>query len=142
MTQYRIFASPDDAEMAFYQAVAERDLDGLMAVWSDEEDLLCVHPTGELIHGHNAIRESWRMIFGSSHFRAEATQLMHWHSTVVAIHHNTEVLFVGDDNTPHGPLHVTHIFMRGAHGWRLVCRQAQASSEIPGLQERAKHTLH
>lgn len=142
MTRNRIFASPEDAEAAFYQAIAERDLDGLMSVWSDEEELLCVHPTGELLQGHIAIRESWRVVFASTHFRAEASQLTHWHSMVVAIHHNSEVLFVGEDQTPHGPLHVTHVFMRGAHGWRMVCRQAQASSEVPGTQERARHTLH
>jgi hypothetical protein len=39
------------------------------------------------------------------------------------------VLFVGDDPSPHGPLHVTHVYMRGAHGWRLVSRHASAADD-------------
>lgn len=141
MTRNPIFASPEDAEAAFYQAVAERNLDGLMSVWSDEEELLCVHPTGERLQGHVAIRDSWRAVFANTGFRVEATQVAHWHSTVVTIHHNSEVLLVGEGQTPHGPLYVTHVFMRGAHGWRMVCRQAQPCSELPGTEERGRHTL-
>ena len=54
-----------------------------------------------------------------------------------------EVLFVGDDPSPHGPLHVTHVYMRGAHGWRLVSRHASAADDgHQAMADAIPHTLH
>jgi hypothetical protein len=38
-----IFTSPEEAESAFYAALARADLDGMMAVWSEDEEVVCVH---------------------------------------------------------------------------------------------------
>jgi hypothetical protein len=62
---------------------------------------------------------------------------------VIAIHHLTEVLFVGDDPSPHGPLYVTHVYVRGSHGWRLVSRHASAADDShQAMAEAVPHTLH
>ena len=64
-------------------------------------------------------------------------------TALMAIHHLTEILFVGDDPSPHGPLHVTHVYMRGAHGWRLVSRHASAADDgHQAMAEAVPHTLH
>ena len=44
----------------------ERFLDALMAIWSEDEEIVCIHPTGQRMDGHAAIRESWRSIFESN----------------------------------------------------------------------------
>ena len=62
---------------------------------------------------------------------------------MLAIHHLTEILFVGDDPGPHGPLHVTHVYARGAHGWRLVSRHASAADDShQAMADAVPHTLH
>ena len=35
-----------DAENAFYEALEHGDLEGMMAVWAEDEEIICVHPTG------------------------------------------------------------------------------------------------
>ena len=137
------YATPEEAERSFYELIAECDPDKLMMAWSDEEETLCVHPTGVRLTGLVPIRESWRSIFANARIRIEADIVSHWQSSVMAIHHLTEVLYVGDDPAPHGPLHVTHVYIRGADGWRLAARHASAADDgHQAMADALPHTLH
>lgn len=137
------FASPDDVEHAFYEILATGDAEQLTKLWAEDEESLCVHPTGARLTGLGPIRESWRSIFSSARIRVQPESVAHWQGTVMAIHHLTEVLFVGDDPSPHGPLHVTHVYVRGAHGWRLVSRHASAADDgHQAMADAIPHTLH
>jgi ketosteroid isomerase-like protein len=137
------FAAPEDVEQAFYEAVQKGDADLLIQLWAEDEETLCVHPTGVRLLGIVPIRESWRGIFSNAKIRVQAESVTHWQGSVLAIHHLTEILFVGDDPSPHGPLHVTHIYARGAHGWRLVSRHASAADDgHQAMAEAVPHTLH
>ena len=42
----KIFPTAQDAENAFYEALERCDLEGMMAVWAEDEDIVCVHPAG------------------------------------------------------------------------------------------------
>jgi len=143
MSQPNNFATPEDVEQAFYEAITHGDADQLTLLWAEDEETLCVHPTGVRLTGILPIRESWRSIFATARIRVQAEMVAHWQSSVLAVHHLSEVLFVGDDPNPHGPLHVTHIYVRGAHGWRLVSRHASAADDDQQtLADAVQHTLH
>jgi ketosteroid isomerase-like protein len=137
------FASPEDVEHAFYDSIVKGDADLMMQLWAEDEETLCVHPTGVRLTGIVPIRESWRNIFATARIRVQAEQITHWQCSVLAIHHLTEMLFVGDDPSPHGPLYVTHVYSRGAHGWRLVSRHASAADDShQAMADAVPHTLH
>ncbi len=137
------FATPEDAEDAFYDAIANGDADLLMHYWSEEDEIMCVHPTGVRLMGQAPIRESWRGIFGNASLRIEGETMARWQSAVMAVHHLTESLYVGDDPVPHGPLHVTHLYNRGVNGWRLVSRHASAADGgEQALADGVPYTLH
>lgn len=143
MSQTPSFATPEDAESAFYAAIANGDADLLMHYWAEDEETLCVHPTGVRLTGLVPIRESWRSIFSNASIRIEGETITRWQGTVMAVHHLTEILFVGDDPAPHGPLHVTHVYIRGASGWRLVSRHASAADDgHQAMADAMPHTLH
>ena len=42
----KIFPTAQDAETAFYEALERCDLEGMMAVWAEDEEIVCVHPAG------------------------------------------------------------------------------------------------
>lgn len=137
------YASPEDVEQAFYEALIKGDADLMMLLWAEDEETICIHPTGVRLQGVVPIRESWRSIFGNAKLRVDAEQLTHWQGSVMAIHHLTEVLYVGDDPSPHGPLYVTHVYTLGAHGWRMVSRHASAADDgHQAMVESIPHTLH
>ncbi|MDP3539267.1 MAG: nuclear transport factor 2 family protein [Azonexus sp.] len=143
MSQTNTFASPEEVEHAFYDFIVKGDADLLIQLWSEDEETLCVHPTGVRLTGIVPIRESWRGIFTSAKIRVQAETVAHWQGSVLAIHHLTETLFVGDDPNPHGPLHVTHVYARGAHGWRMVSRHASAADDgHQAMADSIPHTLH
>lgn len=143
MSKHYSLASPEDVEHAFYELLLEGDADRLALLWAEDEESVCVHPTGVRLTGLLPIRESWRGIFANARLRVQAERVAHWQGTVMAIHHLTELLFVGDDPSPHGPLHVTHVYLRGAHGWRLVARHASAADDgHQAMADAIPHTLH
>jgi hypothetical protein len=48
------------ANAAFYEAFAERDMEGMDALWSPRDDVACVHPGWEGISGRSGVMTSWR----------------------------------------------------------------------------------
>ncbi|MDR0576668.1 MAG: nuclear transport factor 2 family protein [Candidatus Accumulibacter sp.] len=136
-------ASPEDAEEAFYEAIARADLDALMAVWSDDDDVVCIHPTGQRMSGHAAIRESWRSIFANNpRFSVHIRGKVRWESATISAHSLVEVLYLQKDRTAHGPMLTTNVFIRGATGWRLLSRHTSAAANVSGNGSEASHASH
>jgi len=139
------FASPEDVEAAFYDAIERADLDAMMALWADDDEIVCIHPTGQRLTGHAAVRESWRQVFESgSRLHVRVSHAMCWTGALMAMHNVLETLYLGDDPTPHGPMLATNVFTRGATGWRIVAHHASTASEPPATDDSGgrTHTLH
>lgn len=134
-----LFATPEDAEAAFYDAIARGDLEALMAVWSEDEEIICTHPTGQQLLGLPTIRESWRQILAGTRLQITGSRIAQWQGMLISVHQITETLQVGHEVT--GPLQATNVYMRGPHGWRLVCRHCSATAE-PTVSENEHRVLH
>ena len=59
----RLFKTPEEAEAAFYAAIERADIKALDAVWSDDENIVCVHPGASRIEGRKAVMESFVELF-------------------------------------------------------------------------------
>ena len=57
-----MFATSEEAELAFYDALERADLARLMQVWADDEEIVCVHPGGLRLVGLHAVKEAWQEI--------------------------------------------------------------------------------
>ena len=143
-SQITSFATPEELENAFYDAVAAHDADTLMRYWSDEEELLCIHPTGVRLTGQAAIYESWRAIFANNpHLTVHIKHSVHWKSMMLDVHSVIETLYVGDETTPHGPMLSTNVFQRGADGWRLIAHHTSTAGDGEAAPDDAQpRTLH
>ena len=60
-----LLASADDVEAQFYEALQQGDLARLMAVWGDDDEIVCVHPGGVRVVGGAAIRARFEAIFAN-----------------------------------------------------------------------------
>jgi ketosteroid isomerase-like protein len=124
------FTSAEDAEEAFYDAIGRADLDALMNVWADDEEIVCIHPTGQRLTGPVAIRESWRAIFANNPpLTVRIRTSVSWKSLMLDVHNVVETLYLGDEPTAHGPLLATNVFQRGANGWRLLAHHVSAAAD-------------
>ena len=97
--------------------------------------------------GLAAIRESWRSIFESNpRFSVHIRSKVRWESLLISVHSVVETLFLEKDQTVHGPMLTTNVFIRGANGWRLLSRHTSAAAEAAESDDDTldsqKHTLH
>ena len=146
-----IFATPEDVETAFYEAIARGDLNALMSVWADDEEIVCIHPSGQRLHGADAIRDSWRSIFANNpRLLVRLSRAVRWNGMLLSVHNVVEMLYVGDERKPQGPMLATNVFQRGASGWRLLAHHSSTAADRdignPGTADdgsaRTPRTLH
>jgi ketosteroid isomerase-like protein len=139
-----LFTSPDDAEAAFYAALSHCDIHAMMAVWAEDEEVVCIHPGSIRLIGLAAIRESWRQLFESgSRIVIRATHLIRWHNMMTAVHTVHQHVHVEGDDRLHPPIIATNVFTRGAQGWRMVMHHASPSPNMENLHGHdGPHVIH
>lgn len=137
----RFFATPQDAEAAFYDALERADLDAMMAIWAEDEEVLCVHPNGERIAGFAAVRESWRQIFASGR-RASVrlSDAVRRQGILLALLSAQEHYSVPGEEMPRPPVIASTVYVRGAQGWHLLSRHASCAPAP--LSADVSATLH
>ncbi|HEX5127235.1 MAG TPA: nuclear transport factor 2 family protein [Rhodocyclaceae bacterium] len=129
-----IFATPDDAERAFYEALARSDLDTMMAVWAEDEEVVCVHPGGSRFSGLTAIREVWRQLFASGvKLRIRTSHPVKTHAMLIAVHCVLEHVSIEGEDTIAPPMIATNVYSRGAHGWQMIVHHTSAAPDTEGL---------
>ena len=139
-----LMASVDDVEAQFYEALQRADIERLMAVWSDDDDVVCVHPGGPRVVGHAAIRATFEAIFANGPVPARPEKLKRVESSGCAVHNLLERV---DIATAEGPqtawVIATNVYLKTAQGWRLAAHHASpgSSREMPEIVE-APTTLH
>lgn len=62
----KIFNTPEEAEIAFYEAIERSDIDMLNAVWSSDDNIVCIHPGADRIEGRQAVLDSFTELFMES----------------------------------------------------------------------------
>jgi len=137
-------AAVDDVEAQFYESLQRADLERLMAVWSDDDDVVCVHPGGPRVVGHAAIRATFEAIFASGAIPVRPEKLKRVESAGCAVHNLLERV---DIQTSEGAqtawVIATNVYLKTAQGWRLVAHHASpgSSREQPEIVD-APATLH
>ena len=130
-----LLASPDDVEAQFYEALQQADLDKLMAVWSDDDDIACVHPGGPRLTGPAEIRASFEAIFANGAIPLQAQGVRRLQALGCAVHHVVErVTIAGADGERSAWVLATNVYLKTAQGWRMVAHHASPGSQTE-LQE-------
>jgi len=128
----RFFATPQDAEAAFYEAIERADLDAMMAIWAEDEDVLCTHPGGERLAGFAAVRESWRRIFAlGRRVSVRLSDAIHRPGILLALHSMHEHYAVQGEERPRPPVIASNVYVRTPQGWRLLSRHASGAPSSP-----------
>jgi uncharacterized protein (TIGR02246 family) len=140
-----LLGSPDDVEAQFYEALQRGDLDKLMAVWADDDEVVCVHPGGGRVIGQAAIRASFEAIFGNGGVPVVPEQLHRLQHMGMALHHLVERIdLVTDQGRQTAWVLATNVYLKTAQGWRLAAHHASpaAAQEPPAMGGDAPGTLH
>lgn len=136
--------SPEEVEQQFYEALQQGDLDALMAVWSDDDDIVCVHPGGPRVVGPVAIRAGFEAIFSNGGVPVVPDQVRRLQTLSCAVHSVLERIEVPGEQGPHTAWVVaTNVYVKTAQGWRLAAHHASPGTarELPEHVE-ASTTIH
>ena len=135
-------ASPDEVEAELYEAMRAGDIERLMAVWAEDEEIVCVHPGGMRLVGVLAIRATFEAMFGNGPIEVEALKVRRVEAHSSAVHSVLERIRV---RAPEGERYAwvvaTNVYLRSAHGWRLVAHHASPGAPEEDSTE-ATATLH
>jgi uncharacterized protein (TIGR02246 family) len=125
-----LLASPNDVEAQFYEALQQADLDKLMAVWSEDDEIACVHPGGPRVSGYAAIRASFEAIFANGAVPLQPQGVRRLQTLGCAVHHVVERISIADAQGSRSAwVLATNVYVKTALGWRMVAHHASPGSE-------------
>ncbi|HZO04014.1 MAG TPA: nuclear transport factor 2 family protein [Burkholderiales bacterium] len=134
----KIFPTAQDAETAFYEALERCDLEGMMAVWSEDDEIVCVHPGGARLTGQDEVRESWARLFAAGpHARVTIEHQVAISGMMLAVHsvfeHFTLPAERGAERRAEQPVPIiaTNVYLRTAAGWRMIVHHASPAPAHP-----------
>ena len=137
-------APPDEIEQQFYEALQRGDIERLMAVWSDDEEISCVHPGGPRVVGAAAIRSAFETIFSNGAINAHPEKVRRLQTHSSAVHSVLERIRVA---TPSGEqfawVVATNVYLKSSLGWRLVAHHASPGTAVEAQESsESASTLH
>ena len=141
----KIFPTAQDAQNAFYEALERNDLEAMMAVWSEDEDIVCVHPAGQRLAGQAAVREVWRQMFaGGPNMRVHISEQVVVAGVMLEVHSVHENISVAGEQQPRPPMVATNVYLRTAAGWRMIAHHASPAPGEPAAEPSpaSPKTLH
>ncbi len=131
----KIFPTARDAQNAFYEALERADLEAMMTVWSEDEDIVCVHPAGQRLAGQAEVREVWRQMFASGPtMRMRITQQVVIAGVMLEVHSVHENITIAGEQRPRPPMVATNVYLRTAAGWRMIAHHASPASVQPAAE--------
>ena len=120
-----IYTTPQQAEAAFYEAIERADLDAMMAVWAEDEEIICIHPGGPRLAGYAAVRDSWRQIFASGpRMRFTLANQVQSQGMLLSVHSLHETITLVGETRRTAPVVATNVYIRAALGWRMLVHHA------------------
>ncbi|MCK6550749.1 nuclear transport factor 2 family protein [Myxococcota bacterium] len=128
----------EEANLAFYDAFRQRDLEKMSKVWSHSPHARCVHPGWELVIGWTEIRQSWNDIFRTiqdidfhlEDVHIEVAGRTAWVNLVAHVEVETDE---GDDFE--ASVVTTNIFEEIDDTWTLVLHHSSNFSEDEDVDE-------
>lgn len=130
------FDSAGAAEAAFYRSFETLNLDAMRAVWSADDDVICVHPMGPSMRGAPAVLESWQELFaGGDRLRFTTHMLSSFEDTNYAVHHLYEQIVFGSGHQRSSVIIATNAYRRSADGWQMVLHHGSPGRADPQPQQ-------
>ncbi len=129
------FATAAQAQRAFYRAIERADLAQMMAVWAEEDDIVCIHPGGPRHKGLEEVRESWKRIFARGpELKFELVEQRTLPGRILSVHSVIErITHIRGEFMPTSAI-ATNILLLSNRGWQMLVHHA---SPIPEQQVAA-----
>ena len=136
------FGTAVDIEIALYDAIGRADLEALMALWADDEEIVCIHPDGTRLIGYAAISASWEEIFSRGGVQILPLQLHASHNLMSSVHNLIEAVYTTDGTQRDVHILASNVYVKTAAGWRIVLHHASTAPGKAKTDLAASNVLH
>lgn len=127
-----LHATPEDVETQFYDALREGNLERLMAVWSVDDEVLCIHPGGPRLVGWHAVRTAFERVFQGGAPAVHPESVRRLHTLRCAVHNVLErVSLKTAEGVRTAWVVATNVYLHTPQGWRMVAHHAS-----PGVADK------
>jgi ketosteroid isomerase-like protein len=125
------FATPQDAEDAFYDALDDADAGRMQGVWDDSPEIACLLPMQPFVHG-SEVHKLWEPLAkGDVRLDIQVRHVRWLEVGDIAIHYVEESVSVaGSPKQP--PMYATNVFRKMERGWRMILHQNSPAPPPPG----------
>ena len=137
-------STPDEIEQQFYEALQRADIEALMAVWSDDDEVVCVHPGGPRVVGPAAIRAAFEAIFANGAIAVRPEKVRRLQTMNCAVHSVLERIEIPtDEGAQTAWVVATNVYVKSGGTWTMAAHHASPGSprEVQDIVEAAS-TLH
>jgi hypothetical protein len=116
-----LFASADECERAFYEALEQADAESMGELWLQDDDVCCTHPGAPRIVGYSAVRASWATILAAGGMQVHTLARRGFESATLAVSNLIEEIVVQQGAKPQ-VVHVlaSNAFVKTPAGWKMV----------------------
>lgn len=122
------FNTPEEAEIAFYEAIERGDLQALSRVWSLDDNIVCIHPGANRIEGRAQVLESFSDMFAQSpSIGFSISDALQTESDGLAIHLVREEIEL--DGQLVSVMVSTNIYHLEDGGWRMLLHHSSHEPE-------------
>jgi ketosteroid isomerase-like protein len=134
--------SAEETELAFYDAISRADIHALMALWAEDEEIVCIHPGSPRLIGHAAIRASWTAIFARGNVHIRPILLHATHNLMAVIHNIVEEVKRSADEPEDAHILTTNVYLKTPRGWRITIHHASIAPGKAQTEQKIDTILH
>lgn len=133
-----IFEAAADTLNAYYQAVAEVNIDALMGLWIDEEFVSCIWPDGWHLHGLSNIRSGLSAQFEAEPVSIEPLDIRVYDSLGTVVYAIAEAHRPADPAAVPAMVFTTYVMVHERGEWRIAHIHASRMPDAAATQFAAK----
>ena len=127
------FATPQDAEDAFYDALDEGHAEAVMGVWERSEEIACLLPMQPLARGLGAVGRVWDSLLSEGRKLEISVKHIAWNEMETLAIHLIEEQAPPLPGQPAVPVYGINIYRKGDDGgWRLLMHHNALTPPPPG----------
>ncbi len=133
-----IFEAAADTLNAYYQAVAEVNIDRLMGLWIDEEFVSCIWADGSHLHGLDSIRAGLSIQLEANPVSIEPLDIRVYDSLGTVVYAIAEAHRPADPAAVPAMVFTTYVMVHERGEWRIAHIHASPMPDAAATQFAAK----
>jgi len=144
LTQPMLFASAEECEQAFYEALENADVESMAELWLQDDEVCCTHPGTARLVGYQAVRSSWALLLEAGPLPVRTLARHSFESATLTVTSLIEEIAVLQGSV-RKLVHVlaSNAFVKTPAGWKMVMHVGAATPQGQAIAvEAPSGTVH